>query len=72
MMISEDDARLTLELPDRYVIEPLFDFWNRTPYERRSAKHVAESFCYASNNNHERLDIPQITALLARAKSEHV
>ena len=72
MMISEDDARVTLELPDRYVIEPLFDFWNRTPYERRNAKHVPESFSYASNNNHERLDIPQITALLARAKSEHV
>src|SRR6202035_5272670 len=27
VMISADDARVTLELPDRYVIEPLFDFW---------------------------------------------
>ena len=30
IMVSEDDARVTLELPDRYVIEPLFDFWDRT------------------------------------------
>src|ERR1019366_228830 len=46
VMISEDDARQTLELSDRYVIEPLFDFWNRTHYVNRQATAVAEGFIY--------------------------
>ena len=50
-MISQDDARVTLELRDRYVIEPLFDFWDRTHYIDRGAKPVAENFVYASNTN---------------------
>lgn len=69
-MISEDDARSTLELPDRYVMEPLFDFWSRTPYERRSATHVAENFSYVSNTNREFLDVSQIAALLKRSRAE--
>ena len=33
MMITEDDARSTLELGDRYVIEPAFAWWNRATCE---------------------------------------
>jgi UDP-N-acetylglucosamine 4,6-dehydratase len=65
VMVSEDDARITLELPDRYVIEPLFDYWNRTHYVDRGATPVAESFVYASNNNTEWLGVEEIRALIA-------
>jgi UDP-N-acetylglucosamine 4,6-dehydratase len=65
VMISEDDARITLELPDRYVIEPLFDYWNRTHYVDRGATPVAESFVYASNINTEWLGVEKIRALIA-------
>ena len=69
VMISEDDSRVTLELPDRYVIEPLFDFWDRTHYADRGASRVAEGFVYASNKNADWLDIPGIHALIARARA---
>jgi UDP-N-acetylglucosamine 4,6-dehydratase len=72
VMISEDDARMTLEFPDRYVIEPLFDFWDRTHYEDRGAKRVAENFRYSSDANTEWLDIAQIRDLVNHAQAEHV
>jgi UDP-N-acetylglucosamine 4,6-dehydratase len=65
VMISQDDARATLELPDRYVIEPLFDYWNRTHYVDRGARPVAEDFVYASNTNSRWLTIDEIRNLLA-------
>jgi UDP-N-acetylglucosamine 4,6-dehydratase len=65
VMVSEDDARITLELPDRYVIEPLFDYWNRTHYVDRGATPVAESFVYASNINTAWLGVEEIRALIA-------
>lgn len=65
VMVSEDDARITLELPDRYVIEPLFDYWNRTHYVDRGATPVPESFVYASNINTAWLGVEEIRALIA-------
>lgn len=57
MMISKDDARMTLELDDRYLIEPLFEFWERDHYEQYTPKRVDEDFCYASDTNTEWLDV---------------
>jgi UDP-N-acetylglucosamine 4,6-dehydratase len=70
VMISEDDARTTLELKDRFVIEPLFDFWSRSHYENYGARKVADGFRYASNNNTEWLDIDGICDLLQRLRQE--
>ena len=49
-MITEDDSRYTIELDDRYVIEPSITFWksNKPKYK---GKHVAEGFSYSSNTN---------------------
>ena len=66
VMVSQDDARVTLELPDRYVIEPLFDFWNRTHYVDRGAKPVEENFVYASDTNSDYLAVADIRNLLAK------
>jgi UDP-N-acetylglucosamine 4,6-dehydratase/5-epimerase len=70
MLISEDDARVTIELHDRYVIEPMFEFWEREHYDKFGAKKVRESFCYASNTNEQWLDISRIRELLQRIKAE--
>ena len=70
VMISEDDARMTLELPDRYVIEPWFDFWSRRHYDKRGATRVADQFRYASDNNPEWLTIDQIRILLAQIREQ--
>lgn len=53
VMITEDDARNTIELADRYVIEPQFAFWSRDRYEIKGCKPVKEGFSYSSGNNTE-------------------
>ncbi len=64
VLITEDDARNTLELPDRYVIEPAFAYWSRHPYTEVGAKSVPEGFCYASNTNSDWLDGDGLRRLL--------
>jgi UDP-N-acetylglucosamine 4,6-dehydratase len=57
VMISGDDARVTAELGDRYVIEPTFVEYDRTPFlaaigqANASVKAVADGFVYSSDNN---------------------
>ncbi|MDX5394368.1 MAG: UDP-N-acetylglucosamine 4,6-dehydratase (inverting) [Caulobacteraceae bacterium] len=52
MMISADDARSTVDLGDRYAIEPAFVEYARSAF---AADHpsVAEDFSYASDTNDE-------------------
>jgi UDP-N-acetylglucosamine 4,6-dehydratase len=71
VMVSEDDSRMTLELEDRYVIEPLFNFWSRTAYDERGATRVEEGFRYASNTNDEWLNVDQIRELLGSLGGGH-
>lgn len=55
-MITTDDARTTLELDDRYLIEPAFVWWQRASYLDIGAKAVADGFHYASDSNSEWID----------------
>ena len=64
VMITEDDARQTYELPDRYVIEPAFTFWTHAPYQRLGARPVADDFRYASDTNTNWLDADALNQLL--------
>ena len=50
MMISADDARTTVDLGDRYAIEPAFAEYPRAPFD---APVLAEGFSYASDTNDE-------------------
>jgi UDP-N-acetylglucosamine 4,6-dehydratase len=68
VMITDDDSRATLELPDRFVIEPNFEFWKHRSYTDRGAVPVAEMFRYASDNNSEWLSVEQIRGLLKLEK----
>lgn len=65
VLVTEDDARQTIELDDRYVIEPLFRWWKRTPYVALGAEPVAEGFRYASDTNEHWLDADGVRRLLA-------
>jgi len=63
VMITEDDARNTVELPGYYIIQPSFGGW--APSEAmRAAKPVAENFRYASDNNASWLDIDALRNLI--------
>jgi UDP-N-acetylglucosamine 4,6-dehydratase len=65
VMVSADDARATVELSDRYVIEPSFVEYTRTPFgPEAGAKRVAEDFSYASDSNSEWLSGEAMLAML--------
>jgi UDP-N-acetylglucosamine 4,6-dehydratase len=65
LMVTRDDARVTVELPDRYVIEPSFAFWPRESRLAGGAKSVPEDFKYASDTNSEWLAAGDLEHLLA-------
>lgn len=62
VMISEDDARHTLDLGDRYVIEPDYTTWVREPL---SGKPMEEGFVYASQKNTEWISIDELKSMIA-------
>jgi UDP-N-acetylglucosamine 4,6-dehydratase len=65
LMITVDDARNTVELADRYVIEPAFAWWTRQSY-RDVSKPVAEDFAYASNTNTQMLGVEDMREFLSQ------
>lgn len=68
VMITEDDSRTTLELADRYIIEPSFNRWSssRTPHEHAVA--VQDGYRYASDTNTEWIDREDMMRLLGAEK----
>lgn len=63
MMISADDARLTLDFDDHYVIQPQFRWWadrNRNV----QAKMVEEGFVYSSDLNDSWLSVDQLREMI--------
>jgi UDP-N-acetylglucosamine 4,6-dehydratase len=63
-MVTEGDARYTVEMSDRYVIEPAFAWWDRTTFESAYAKRVSDDFRYASDTNPEWLTSDQLRTML--------
>ena len=69
-MVGADDSRQTVELADRYIIEPSFVEYARTPFgPADAATPVAESFSYASDNNDDWLTADRLTAMLEETGS---
>jgi UDP-N-acetylglucosamine 4,6-dehydratase len=65
VMVTEDDSRSTVELEDRYVIEPTFHWWKRQSFASEGAQAVPDGFRYASDTNTQWLDIPGLHRMLA-------
>jgi UDP-N-acetylglucosamine 4,6-dehydratase len=70
VMITEDHARSTVELPDRYIIQPLFAYWQHDQLLDAKAHVVADDFRYASDNNCDWLDAERLQAVLAELELE--
>jgi len=64
VMITEDDARNTVEFPDRYVIEPNPVAWTGHVL-RDGAIPVEDGFRYSSDNNTEWLDADGLHQLIS-------
>ncbi|MDP6175582.1 MAG: polysaccharide biosynthesis protein, partial [Rhodospirillales bacterium] len=65
VMVTEDDAVSTVELSDRYVIEPAIHLWDWEALATNGSKPVAEGFRYASNTNEDWLDAETLRELMA-------
>ncbi len=64
MMISRDESRSTIELEDRFVVEPAGHLWFRYDWSQEG-KRVPDGFKYTSDNNTEWLTEDQIRELVA-------
>lgn len=62
IMITEDDARSTLELPDRYIIKPII-FGDHRTYHQDEIE-LQEGFHYSSDNNSDWLKDEELRSIL--------
>ncbi|WP_163538888.1 UDP-N-acetylglucosamine 4,6-dehydratase (inverting) [Gracilibacillus sp. YIM 98692] len=61
VMITEDDARRTIECDNYYVIQPEFPWWQ---YELNSENLVKNDFVYSSDRNQEWLSVEQLETII--------
>lgn len=64
VLISEDEARGTIELPDMYVVQPADSPWFSKEWEGRGST-LQDGFRYASNTNPAWLTVDQIAQIIA-------
>jgi len=67
VLISEDEARVTVELSDMFVVQPAVSFWSR-PFGwdwEKQGKVLDDGFRYASNTNTQWLTVDQIREIVA-------
>jgi len=67
VMVTSDDARMTVDLGDRYAIIPTYRFWSQEEPLYETARKVPENFSYSSDINDEWLDGAGFNDLVARA-----
>lgn len=66
-LITSENARGTIALDDRFLIEPDFAFWERDAYAAQGGRNVAEDFHYSSENNDDWLSDEDFFELLRQA-----
>lgn len=71
-MIGEDDARLTLEFKDHYVIQPSHSFWSHKDYlsGKPEGRPCADGFSYVSDTNPWYLTDDEVSALVTEVERE--
>jgi UDP-N-acetylglucosamine 4,6-dehydratase len=70
VLISEDEARSTVELEDMYVVQPATSPWFGYEWEDEG-KPLPDGFRYASNTNEEWLTPEQIETIVAPIEEEY-
>jgi UDP-N-acetylglucosamine 4,6-dehydratase len=63
VLISEDEARHTVELERMFVVQPAEAFWFGYSWQKRG-KLLSDGFRYSSDNNREWLDVEGIRRLV--------
>jgi UDP-N-acetylglucosamine 4,6-dehydratase/5-epimerase len=62
VLVSEDEARHTLEVESMYVIQPSHSFWRAENWS--GAKHLPDGFRYTSDTNPHRLEPEELFAMI--------
>lgn len=62
VMVSEDDARNTVEFKDYYIVKPSFPWWDVKNHH--GGKNAKDGFKYASNTNKNWLEGPRLKKAL--------
>ena len=70
VLVPEDDARLTLEFPDYYLIQPSHQFWNPKNYSDGTGRPCPDGFKYTSDSNTSWLTNDEIRALVKEVAAE--
>jgi len=63
VLISEDEARHSIDLPDMFVVEPPGALWFGHGW-REQGKPLQEGYRYASNTNDQWLDVEEIREMI--------
>jgi UDP-N-acetylglucosamine 4,6-dehydratase len=71
VLISEDEARQTVELPDMYVVQPAESLWFGRDWENKG-NLLSDDFRYASNTNTQWLDVEQIRKIIAPIEADYM
>ncbi len=64
VLITEDEARTTVELPDRYVVEPAIHLYEYRSLTEAGHRRVDNGFYYRSDTNSEWIDVAQTRDML--------
>jgi FlaA1/EpsC-like NDP-sugar epimerase len=62
VMISEDEARHSLELDDMFVVQPVHPWWGNINWQ--DGRALPDGFSYSSDTNGEWLNIEQLRGLI--------
>lgn len=62
VLVSEDEARHTVELDDMFVIQPVHPWWSGEGWE--DGRTLADGFRYSSDNNSDWLQVEELEKLI--------
>jgi UDP-N-acetylglucosamine 4,6-dehydratase len=66
VLITEDEARTTIDLTDRYVVEPAIHLYEYKSHADDGFPRVPDGFSYRSDTNADWMDAVTTRALLQR------
>ena len=70
VLISEDEARQTVDLEDMYVVQPAESLWFGREWENKG-RVLEDGFRYASNTNGQWLNVDEIKKIIAPIEAEY-
>jgi UDP-N-acetylglucosamine 4,6-dehydratase/5-epimerase len=69
VLIHEDEARVTVEMDDMFVVQPTIELWFGREWQERG-RPLPEGFRYASDTNPQWLDMDQIRGIVREFEGE--